>query len=172
MAVEEGLDTGGIYASATLGIGPDETAGELRARLVELGTRVLVDHIGEVPGANPAPQHGEATYAEKLTVEEFALDPARTAIELHRLVRAGNPRPGAWCTAGGRRVKVWRTRPAGSLVPPGAAPGTLLKGGELVTADGLLELVEVQPGGKRTMTGAALVAGMPRDARHLDSPES
>jgi methionyl-tRNA formyltransferase len=168
MDVEAGLDTGGVYASASVAIGPDETAGELRARLVEVGTQVLVDHIDAVPASTPEPQVGEATYAEKLTVGEFALDPTRPALDLHRLVRAANPRPGAWCTASGRRVKVWRTRLGDAPQPTGAAPGTLLKSGELVTGDGVLELVEVQPEGKRTMTGAALVAGMPRNARRLD----
>jgi methionyl-tRNA formyltransferase len=66
-------------------------------------------------------------------------------------------------------VKVWRARPGDALPPTGAAPGMLTKGGELVTGDGVLELVEVQPEGRRTMTGAALVAGLPRDARRLDS---
>ena len=170
MRVEAGLDTGGVYASARLTIGADETAGELRSRLVELATGLLVQHLPEVPGADPAPQVGEPVYADKLTVEEFEIDATRTATELDRLVRAGNPRPGAWCTVGGRRVKVWRARPSDALVPAGAAPGTLMKRGELVVGDGVLELLEVQPEGKRSMTGAALVAGLPRDARRLDSP--
>ena len=170
MRVEAGLDTGGVYASARLTIGADETAGELRARLVELATGLLVEHLPAVPGAVPQPQVGEETYADKLTVEEFAIDPTRTATELHRLVRAGNPRPGAWCTVGGRRVKVWRARPSGALVPAGAAPATLMKNGALVVGDGVLELVEVQPEGKRTMSGAALVAGLASTARRLDSP--
>jgi len=168
MRVEEGLDTGGVYASARLTIDADETAWELRARLVELATGLLVQHLPAVPGAVPEPQVGEATYADKLTVEEFAIDATRTATHLHRLVRAGNPRPGAWCTVGGRRVKVWKARPSDALVPEGASPGTLTKNGALVVGDGVLELLEVQPEGKRSMSGAALVAGLARDARRLD----
>src|SRR5439155_22158398 len=53
MRVEEGLDTGGVYASVRLAIGPDETAGELRARLVDAGAALLTAHIDEVPGAIP-----------------------------------------------------------------------------------------------------------------------
>lgn len=169
MAVEEGLDTGGIYASARLTIGPDETAGELRARLVELGAGLLVEELPGIVGSVPEPQVGEPTYSDKLTVAEFGVDSAQPAADLARLVRAGNPRPGAWCTVGGRRVKVWRTRLVDDAAPEGAPPGTLTKGGALVTSDGLLELLEVQPGGKRSMSGAAFVAGIPRDARRLDS---
>lgn len=168
MRVDEGLDTGGVYATARVAIGDDDTALELRARLVEAGTTLLVEHLPDVPGTEPAPQVGEPTYADKLTVDEFAIDATRSALDLARLVRAGNPRPGAWCTVGGRRVKVWRARPADALVPESALPGTLTKGGALVTADGLLDLVEMQPEGKRGMTGAAFVAGVPRDARAID----
>jgi methionyl-tRNA formyltransferase len=108
------------------------------------------------------PQFGEPTYADKLTVEEFALDPARPAAELDRLVRAGNPRPGAWMHVGGRRVKVWRAHaePASA-----GAPGVIAAGGALVTADGVLALDEVQPEGKRAMSGAAWRAGLRADAR-------
>jgi methionyl-tRNA formyltransferase len=168
MAVEEGLDTGGVYASVRLTIRDDETAGELRSRLVDAGSRLLVEHIAEVPGSEPAAQVGEPTYADKLTVDEFALDPTLAAPTVALLVRAGNPRPGAWCTIGGRRVKVWQARPAGALLADNSSPGALTTDGRLVTGSGLLELVEVQPEGKRRMTGAALVAGLPRDARRID----
>ena len=93
-------------------IDPNDTAGELRERLVESGTELLRKYLPAVPDSVPEPQVGEPTYAEKLTVDEFRLDPARPAAELQRLVRAGNPRPGAWFRVGGRRVKVWRARPS------------------------------------------------------------
>jgi methionyl-tRNA formyltransferase len=168
MRVDEGLDTGGVYATARVSIGDDETAGELRTRLVEVATQLLVEHLPDVPGAEPEPQTGEPTYADKLTVDEFAIDPSQPATDLARLVRAGNPRPGAWCTVAGRRVKVWRARPGDPAIPQDARPGALTKGGALVTGRGLLELSEVQPEGKRVMSGTAFVAGVPRDARRLD----
>jgi methionyl-tRNA formyltransferase len=161
MELEAGLDTGPVYASARVPIGAHETAGELRARLVDVGTRLLVDHLPDVGVTEPVPQFGEPTYADKLTVEEFALDPARPAAELDRLVRAGNPRPGAWMHVSGRRVKVWRTH-----AEPGSAgaPGVITAGGALVTADGVLALDDVQPEGKRAMSGAAWRAGLRADA--------
>jgi methionyl-tRNA formyltransferase len=161
MELEAGLDTGPVYASAHVPIGARETAGELRARLVEVGTRLLVDHLPDVGAAPPAPQVGEPTYADKLTVEEFELDAARPASELDRLVRAGNPRPGAWMRVGGRRVKVWRAHPRPEA---DGAPGTINAEGALVTADGLLALDEVQPEGKRVMSGAAWRGGLRSDA--------
>jgi methionyl-tRNA formyltransferase len=125
MDVEEGLDTGAVYASAELPIGPDETAEELRARLVEAGTDLLVDTLSSELDT-PAPQVGEAAYAAKIDPAELEIDWSRPPVELHRLVRVG----GAWTTHQGKRLKVWRSR---------------------LGDDGDLELVEVQPEGKGRM---------------------
>jgi methionyl-tRNA formyltransferase len=119
MEIERGLDTGPVYAMETVPIGADETAGELRSRLIDRGTRLMVETVPRVPVTDPIPQAGEPTYAEKLTVDEFRLDWSRPPEELARVVRAGNPRPGAWTTVDGKRLKVWRARVAehGALVP-------------------------------------------------------
>jgi methionyl-tRNA formyltransferase len=156
MRIDEGLDTGGVYASASTPIAPDETAGELHARLTELGTRLLLEHLGHVPATEPVPQEGAPTYAEKLTVDEFRIDGSRPAVELARVVRAGNPRPGAWMIVGGTRVKVWRAGAAAGDGPP----GVVRRPAELVTTDGVLRLDEVQPEGKPHMTGDAWMAGL------------
>jgi methionyl-tRNA formyltransferase len=164
MQLEAGLDTGPVHATARVPIGDDVTAGELRARLVEVGTQLLVDHLPSIGAAEPVPQAGEPTYADKLTVEEFELDPNRPAAELARIVRAGNPRPGAWMRVGGRRVKVWRAHPEAVPAVSDAPPGTIT-GGSLIAADAVLALDEVQPEGKRAMPGAAWQTGLRSDAR-------
>jgi methionyl-tRNA formyltransferase len=168
MHIAEGLDTGGVYASASTPIDPNETAGELHARLTEVGTRLLLEHLPRVPDTEPVPQEGEPTYAEKLTVDEFRLDGSRPAQELARVVRAGNPRPGAWMVVGGRRVKVWRARAAAGEGPAGVVPPP----GELVTPDGVLRLDEVQPEGRPHMTGDAWMAGRRERALTVDAVES
>src|SRR5262249_18934160 len=96
MRIEAGLDTGPVFARVRTPIAPDETAGELHDRLVALGTAMLVEQLPSLLDATPEPQHGEATYADKLDVSEFRLDPAAAPADLARIVRAGNPRPGAW----------------------------------------------------------------------------
>jgi methionyl-tRNA formyltransferase len=156
MRIDEGLDTGGIYASVSTLIEPEETAGELHARLTVLGTRLLLEHLPLVPETERVPQEGEPTYAEKLTVDEFRIDGSRPAEELARVVRAGNPRPGAWMVVDGKRIKVWRARPE----PGDGEPGVVRRPGELVTTDGVLRLDEVQPEGKPRMTGQAWMAGL------------
>jgi len=157
MALEAGLDTGPVYARGVVPIGAHDTAGELEAKLVARGTELLVATLPAVPGTRPDPQEGEPTYADKLTVEEFELDWDRPAAELARQIRAGNPRPGAWTTDHGSRVKEWRAKPLS--VPADEPPGTLFARTRVATGDGALELVEVQPEGKRAMPADAWVAG-------------
>jgi len=82
MQLEAGLDTGPVYACRTIPITADDTAGDLRRRLADLGTELLLSEIDSVPGATPTPQEGEETYAGKLSVEEFAVDWSRPAAEL------------------------------------------------------------------------------------------
>lgn len=167
MRIEAGLDTGPVFARVRVPIEPTDTAGELHARLVAAGTALLVDNLTAVPTAEPEPQVGEPTYADKLSVDEFRLDPDRSARELERMVRAGNPRPGAWFRTGGRRVKVWRAHAAAADAASGEAstPGTIAGDAALRTTDGILVLDEVQPEAKRVMTGAAWRAGVRGDVR-------
>jgi methionyl-tRNA formyltransferase len=164
MQLEEGLDTGGVYACTRTPIAPTETAGELRARLAGLGTALLVDTLPRVGTTDPTPQVGEPTYAEKLSVEEFRLDPQRPAAELARLVRAGSPRPGAWCTVDGRRLKVLRAH----ATPGSGDPGAIDADGAIQTVDGRLVLDEVQPEGRTAMPGTAWRAGLRGAAPALD----
>jgi methionyl-tRNA formyltransferase len=157
MALEAGLDTGPVYARERTPIGAQETAGELRARLVGMGTALLASTLPQIPALTPEPQTGEPTYADKLTVDEFALDWERSAEELARVVRAGNPRPGAWTTDHGTRLKVWRVRPLSACID--AEPGTVFGHTRVATGDGALELVELQPEGRRSMDANAWLAG-------------
>ena len=124
MRIDSGLDTGPVYASERTPIDPDETAGELRARLVDIGTRLMIETLPRVPELEPVLQEGEPTYADKLAVEEFRIDWSCPGDEIMRVVRAGNPRPGAWTTVAGKRMKVWRARltDAGTVVPAEVQP--------------------------------------------------
>lgn len=143
MVVEEGLDTGDIFRRTEVAIGPDETLDELRARLVEVGSDLLVEELGRGLG-QPRTQEGEPTYAAKIDPAELRIDWTRPALDVHRRVRLG----GAWTTHAGRRLKVWRTH-----VPPGG------DGPVVGASDGPVELVEVQPEGKARMPATAWANG-------------
>jgi methionyl-tRNA formyltransferase len=145
MVIEEGLDTGGVYARSEAAIGPDETADELRARLTALGTELLLANLRDgLP--EPTPQRGEPTYANKIDPAELQIDWGRPAVDIHRLVRIG----GAWTTHRGHRLKVWRT----ALAPGG--PGDVA----VPAGDGPIQLVEVQPEGGRRMPARAWANGV------------
>lgn len=155
MRLDEGMDTGPVYRCEATPIGERETAGELRSRLVDLGTALLLDVLPTVASTEPRPQDGEPSLAPKLAVGEFRIDPSRPAAELDRLVRAGNPRPGAWLVVEGRRVRILRA----TAVEGDGSPGTIVPEAALVTTRGRLRLDEVQPEGRRPMGGAAWISG-------------
>jgi len=151
MELEEGLDTGPVYARATTLIGPEETAGELRRRLGEMGNELLLAGLAHGLGT-PEPQVGEPTYANKLEPEELYLDFGLPADVVNRAVRIGR----AWTTWRGRRLLVRRARalPDEQTLSPGQVHGD-----KVGTAKGALQLLVVQPEGKPAMEAAAWARG-------------
>ena len=145
MGLEVGLDTGPVYRRAVVEIGREETADELRGRLVDLGTGLLVEALAGGLG-DGVPQEGEPTYAAKLDVQELCLDWSLPADELERVVRVGR----AWTTFRGRRLKVrhacaHRLTGAGLAVPTGTVA---------------LELLDVQPEGRGPMAASDWARGV------------
>ena len=158
MAVEEGLDTGPVYACERVAIGADETAEQLRSRLVAIGTDLLVAELGRGLGTAVA-QAGAVSYAAKVEPDELRVDWTAPAVQVARVVRVGR----AWTTWRGRRLLVRRGRVgAGRGLPPGVVEGT-----SVGTGDGSFELVEVQPEGRGPMAAAGW-----RNGAHLRPGES
>jgi methionyl-tRNA formyltransferase len=165
MAVEAGLDTGGIYAEQSTVIGDEETADELRSRLVAIGCSLLGLLDGGVAGLPPArDQVGSPSYAEKIQAGELRLHWDQPALQVRRVVRLGR----AWTTFRGRRLTVLRaTGPAptdaaaGAVDPTGdAGPGSL-HGTEVLAGDGhRVRLITVQPEGRRAMDAADWLRGV------------
>jgi methionyl-tRNA formyltransferase len=156
MRLEETLDTGPVLASTRVRIDEGEHLGPLTDRLATLGAELLVDALAHGVDALPrgSPQRGEPTYAEKVRAEELHLVWTRPAAELQRVVRLER----AWTTWRGERLRVLdAVAHGGSSGPDDGAPGLpgSLVGPRVRTGDGVLELLEVQPAGKRPMTGSA-----------------
>jgi len=145
MAVANELDSGAVYATREVPIGPRATLGELRAELVDVGTELLLTTLsGPLP--TPVPQSGEVTVAAKIRPEEVQLDWTTTAVELDRVVRVG----GAWTTFRGRRLKVLAAEPVDDDADPQPA-GSVTSDGRVSTRSGSLRLQQVQPEGKSAM---------------------
>ena len=167
MDVEQGLDTGPLYACTEVPIGEDDLS-TVRQRLVDVGSRLLVDLLaGGVAGLPaPRPQEGEPSYAEKLTARDLELDWRRPARELARVVRLGR----AFTTFRGRRLGILQAVPvppelgadlgrAGDVAPEAGAGAGLLDGDTVGTGAGRLRLVLVQPEGRRPMSAADWLRG-------------
>lgn len=159
MRMDEGMDTGPIVAQREWALDGTETAPRLEERLAVLGAELLMEQLpGWLAGstaARPQPTSG-VSLTRPLRRADGWLDPARSAVELERQVRAYQPWPGAFLEHDGDRLKVWT---AGVLERPVKAdPGDIILAEgtiALVTSDGALRLDEIQPAGKRRMSGAA-----------------
>ena len=149
-ALDAGLDTGPVYDCRRVTIGAEETADELRARLVRLSTEMLLTHLrAGLP--EPVPQQGEPTYAAKIEPDELRLDWSAPAPGLHRVVRLGR----AWTTFRGQRLRVLRASVVGAGPGPGVLDGVVVGTGEGAG----LRLVEVHPEGRQPMAAEAWVRG-------------
>ena len=153
------FDAGPICLQRVEPIRPDDDYGSLAERLAPLGGELLVEALETRRACREQPDEG-ATYAEKIDREERRLDPQRTADELERRVRALTPHVGAYVELpSGERLGVRRAAlaPVAELEPGelAARDGRLLYGAR----SGALELLEVQPEGKRPMSAADWLRG-------------
>jgi len=163
--IDEGMDTGPLLACREVPVLDGEDAGSLTARLAEIGADLVVATLDglEAGTIHPRPQPPDGSSAPKVDPAEAKLDFKAPTERLVDAVRAFTPSPGAWTTFRGRRLKVSRAVPASASVGAGLAPGQVAVGprGELLagTGDGAVELLTVQPEGKRAMSGVEFARG-------------
>lgn len=167
------LDAGDVFAEMRRPIGPDETAGELLEALSISGAELLTGTVAEL-GAGAAvatPQSGAPTSAPKLDIEDARLDLSRPADEVYARFRGVTPEPGAWALLDGERFKIHAARLAAAVsLPAGAdaAAGAVIAVGKRIligTGSRPLELLTVQPAGKRAMPAADWWRGAAGEAR-------
>ncbi len=156
MRMVPALDAGPVLLRAATPIYDDETAGELTLRLSEMGAAALVEALAlvELDAAREQPQDdAHATYAPKIEREMTRVDWALPADAVARLVRAYDPRPGAFTTLGGLEVKLFGARPVtGARGEAGAVLSVDDQGLVVACGDGAIQLGSVQPSGKRRMS--------------------
>lgn len=166
MQMDEGLDTGPMLAWRSLPIAPDETGASLHDKLAALGAEMLPSTLlGYIQGdIQPQPQPDEGiTLAPSLKKSDGQIDWSQSPVEIDRQVRAYDPWPGAFTHLRGELFKVISGTPCPEI-DHGATPGMLLlEDGKLAvqTGSGLYLLGEIQPAGKKRMTGQAYLAGHP-----------
>ncbi|MFP3465490.1 methionyl-tRNA formyltransferase [Leifsonia sp. SIMBA_070] len=151
------LDAGDVYAELRRPIGPDETAGDLLSSLATDGATLLADTTDalEAGTARATAQEGEVAVAPKLTLDDARLDLTEPADRVYARLRGVTPEPGAFALLGGERFKIHGARPAAAEQP--LAPGTVeVRDRRVLVGTGThpLELLTVQPAGKRAMPAA------------------
>lgn len=166
MQMDQGLDTGDMLLSRPLCIGADDTAASMHDKLAHLGADLIVQAIddlelGRLAAVSQPP--GGVTYAAKLSKSEAILDFSLPAVVLERRIRAFNPVPGATLHLPGLNdpVKVWKARAINrpGVQAPGQLAGVGPDGIDIVTADGVLRLLELQKPGARKQPVSAFVQG-------------
>lgn len=167
------LDAGPILATRSTPIRDTETAGELEARLAELGvpaTLEAIDRLRHWDGASPLGEtqdKAKATKAPRLSKSEAEIDWGASSRQIDCHVRGMQPWPVAFTHASieGRdetlRLAIREVRPLSSEVSSQASPGQLVPGEGMVvaTGDGAVEVLRVQPAGRREMSGEAFLRG-------------
>jgi methionyl-tRNA formyltransferase len=167
MKMDKGVDTGAILSQRAIPIEAEDTGGSLIEKLAQLGASLLRETLPRYLSGElelQAQDGSKATYAPMLKKEDGRLDFTHPADELARRVRALNPWPGAFIEWNGEMLKVHRAHCMERM-----QRGPELVGQRLVyegqaavsTGSGLLVLDEVQPAGKKSMSGKAFMAGKP-----------
>lgn len=161
MKMDAGMDTGAMVAIERTPIGPDESAGELYARLAALAGEMAAQWIDRLAAGDftLTPQDDTwATHARKVTREDACLDPVLTSAEAYNRYRGMTPAPGAWVQTVRGPLKVTLARPSELR----GEPGVVLSTRPYLTvgfADGALDLLQVKPEGKGKMSGTDYANG-------------
>ena len=161
----ERLDAGDILGQREVAISPSDTTPTLQERLAPAGAALLLETLQAVRAGTVAPRRQDetrASFAPKLKKADGRIDWGMPAEWIWRRVRAFQPWPGCVSelpAGSGRQVKVLQARVESGQGRPGVIRDTGGEGPAVQTGDGLLRLLEVQPEGRRPMSGRAFVSG-------------
>jgi methionyl-tRNA formyltransferase len=175
MRIDAGLDTGDILMQREISIAAEDTAETLGPKLASIGADLMVETLRglQTGQVRPTPQdHSRATLTSILKKEDGRMDFARSARDLFNRLRGFQPWPGAFTTFKGKTLQVHRAQPMHHTVKMTqgelAVDGTRLFVGCGKNEDTTLEIIEVQPEGKRRITAQEFINGyQPKSGDHL-----
>ena len=161
MKMDEGLDTGPVFARQSTPIHEATTAGDLHDALADIGAALIGTWLGKIGDGTAVPQPQESdgiTYAEKIDRGETRIDWHEDAGQVLRMINAFAPSPGAWTMLDEDRVKILGAQ----VVPGNGAPGTLLSD-QLAVACGVgaIDIERLQVAGRQPLESKAFLAGRP-----------
>ncbi|MFB6328836.1 methionyl-tRNA formyltransferase [Pantoea deleyi] len=161
MQMDVGLDTGDMLYKLACPITAQDTSATLYDRLAGLGPQGLLETLTLLNTQQASPEkqdEAQVSYAEKLSKEEARLDWTLSAEQLERCIRAFNPWPMSFFTVGDQPVKVWQ---ASVLPHVDRSPGEIISadkhGIRIATTQGVLNLLQLQPAGKKPMSAQDLL---------------
>ncbi|MBL5906731.1 methionyl-tRNA formyltransferase [Serratia fonticola] len=162
MQMDVGLDTGDMMHKITCPIEATDTSASLYNKLAELGPQgllITLQQLGAGTVQREVQDEALVTYAEKLSKEEARLDWSLSAEQLERCIRAFNPWPISYFAIDDQPVKVWQATVLAETA--NAEPGTIVHadkhGIQVATAQGILNLTQLQPAGKKPMSAQDLL---------------
>ncbi len=166
MLMDEGLDTGPVLLQQEVEILDEDTAETLSRRLSELGATLMVQTLkGLRQGTlSPQPQQGEPSYAPIIKKSDGLIDWSLPAIRIHNLVRGLYPWPTAYTYLNGKLLKILKTRPVDLSGQPGEVVRRTQKELVVATGAGALQILQLQPEGKKPQPVEAFLQGA---GRHL-----
>jgi len=151
------IDTGNILLSEKIKIEDSDNAGTLHDKMMEKGADLILETIQVIEKGNfkeqPQPQSAELKKAPKIFKEDCLVDFTQTTVAIHNKIRGLSPFPAAWCKLGDKTIKIYKSN--FSKEPVKEAPGTFIRSGntlKVAAADGYIELLELQPEGKKKMS--------------------
>jgi methionyl-tRNA formyltransferase len=162
MQLDEGMDTGPVYASSVVTLAEDETAGSLFARLAPLGAELLLEVLEQMEKgiAVATPQdHDKASMAPMLKKADGEVDWSKDAALVASHIRGVDPWPGAFTEQGGDRIKLFGARDVDGSGRPGEILGVGEHGLEVACGRGACAIAELQAPGRKRLDAAAFVAG-------------
>jgi len=183
MGMEEGLDTGPVYAKKEIPVGPGETTAQLEGRLAEAGAALLIDTLPGILDGSAAAEaqcDDDATFAGRIYKADALIDWSMPACEIDRRIRAYNPWPVAYTTLDGLHMRCWAAVPvtesvdkvdASSDTDYGKVRAVSDSGIEVQTGDGVLRITELQLAGKQKMLARDFANGYPVLAKFLGRRE-
>jgi len=162
MKMDAGIDTGGVLSQEKLAIGPDETAITLENKLASIGSQLLIDtlpsYFSGLISPQPQPEDG-ATYAGMLSKQDGLLDFSQSAVFLERKIRAYDDWPGTYFEIAGITMKVRKSKVVEKSDLAVSQRGIVDGYPVIGTGMGGLAIVEIQPAGKKWMSGIDFLRG-------------
>ena len=164
MRMDIGMDTGDMLMQVTLPITDEDTTGTMFDKLAELGGKVLIDTLAGLENGTVVPikqDDSKATHAARILKEDEVIRWEDSAEKIFCQIRGLSPAPGAYTWWNGERLKLWKARISDRET--GKAPGTVVAISKnaltVQTGKGCLEVLELQPAGKKAMPAQAFSNG-------------